>query len=196
MHSAFEGMRQRGIHGFCCVLALQFMNDQEARAHCEPMRMDSVWAGDECFKAFEGFGDGVFGAGEFDEDVGISAGDDGTEHGVVRPRGFGAAEGWAVEVGAVGDDEGDFFVAGREFFAFGGGLTFELAKPAGDVGFDIAALACAEVVKDGFEGFVRSFDGVMKDGSAHGAGAFYAFPGGWGFEGEIGDFDGLIGLAD
>jgi hypothetical protein len=75
-------------------------------------------------------------------------------------------------------------------------LTFELAEPSGDVGFDIAALACAEVVKDGFEGFVRSFDWVMKDRSAHGAGAFYAFPGGRGFEGKIGDFDGLIGLAD
>ncbi len=72
-------------------------------------------------------------------------------------------------------------------------MTFKLAEPAGDVGFDIAALARAKVVEDGFEWFFGTIYRVMENGGAHGAGALDAFPWGWGFEGEVGDFDRFIG---
>ena len=72
----------------------------------------------EGLEGVHGLGDIGFGAGEFDEDVGIASGDDCAEEGVVGARGFGATEGWAVEVSAVSDNEGDFFIACREFFAF------------------------------------------------------------------------------
>jgi hypothetical protein len=55
---------------------------------------------------FDG-GDLVLWAGELDEDVGVVAGDDGAEEGVVGSGSFGAEHG-ADLVGALGVEEGDF----------------------------------------------------------------------------------------
>jgi len=149
-------------------------------------------AGGERLESVHGFRDIRLGTGELDEHVGITGGDDRTEEGVVGAWGFGAAEGRTVEVGAVGDDEGDFFASGGKFFALGGRSAFELAEPAGDVGFGIASLSGTEVVEHSFEGFLGAVYGELEGAGAHGAGGGDDFPGGGGFEGEVGDFQGVF----
>lgn len=147
-------------------------------------------------RVLNGFCFGFWG-GEFDEDGGVFANDDGGEHLVVGARGFGAAEGRAIEVGAGGGEEDNLGAVDGLFFTFDLWGAFELADPAVDVGIDGAALAGAEVVEDGFER-VALFRWMFDGGFAHHAGVLGFFP--RGRQGEIefadGDFGGGVGLAE